>query len=121
MPEIQLSEEIHRNFHLFWDNYPFPVMLVHKDRTILDRSPLAEAAGCVIGTRCIDRGNREAHKGCLADQALRQQTGKRAVVNLPEIGLVIDSYWIPLAGHPEVFVHFGADITAQVAGLALAV
>jgi len=26
-------------------------------------------------------------------------------------GTVLDTYWIPLAGSDELFVHYGADIT----------
>ncbi len=46
----RVSEEKVRNFHLFWDNFPFPVMLVHKDRTILDQNRAGETAGYVAGS-----------------------------------------------------------------------
>ncbi len=111
MPDIELSKDLHSYFHIFWDNFPFPVMLVHKDRTILDRNSAAEATGCVAGTRCIDRGPKGAHKGCLANYALQEKIAKRKVQYVDFMGVVMDSYWIPLPGHDDVFVHFGIDIT----------
>jgi len=79
MNKIEISDEMYRNFHLFWDNFPFPVLLIHKDRTILDRNKAAEAMGCIPGTRCIDRGKKEEHRGCLANKALQEQAAKRVV------------------------------------------
>jgi len=111
MPEVQLSEELRRHFHLFWDNFPFPVLLVYKDRTVLDRNSAAEAVGCVPGTRCSDQGSREAHKGCLANQALREKTTKRSVDYVAGWNRIMDSYWIPLPGYEDIYVHFGIDIT----------
>jgi hypothetical protein len=111
MSIIELKEEVLCHFHIFWDNFPFPVMLVHKDRTILDRNSAAEAMGCVVGTRCIDRGTKAMHKNCQANVALREKTGKRVVAFVEQMGMVMDSYWVPLAGYEDVFIHFGIDIT----------
>ncbi len=111
MPLIDLNQDLQSHFHLFWDNFPFPVMLVHKDRTILDRNRAAADSGCVLGTRCVERGPLEAHRGCLANQALREQTAKRKVQYVDFLGVVMDSYWIPLPGYDDLFVHFGIDIT----------
>ena len=115
MAEITLSEELHRNFHFFWDNFPFPVLLIHRDRTILDRNTAAEGVGCIPGTRCIDQGNKEAHQSCLANQALSEKTTKRSVEFVTGWDRVMDSYWIPLPGHDDIFVHFGIDITEYAA------
>jgi chloramphenicol 3-O-phosphotransferase len=90
-------------------------MLVHKDRTILDRNRAAAAMGCVPGTRCVDRGAPAAHKGCLANQALREGTAKRSVQYVETMKVVMDSYWIPLPEHADMFVHFGIDITPYAA------
>jgi hypothetical protein len=43
MSSVTISDEIRSNFHLFWDNFPFPVMLTHKDRTILDANRAGQA------------------------------------------------------------------------------
>jgi len=111
MNNFEISEETRRNFHLFWDNFPFPVMLVYKDRTILDRNKAGEAVGYTPGNRCADIGKKEDHKGCLANQALREQAGKRVVGYVDLAGAVLDSYWIPLAGSEDVYLHFFTDIT----------
>ncbi len=116
MEKKELSAELSRNFHLFWDNYPSPVMLVYKDRTILDRNKVAEAVGCVPGTRCIDSGKPEDHRQCLANQALEESVGKRLVAYSEQLGMVVDGYWVPLAGEPDIYLHFFADITAYAAG-----
>jgi hypothetical protein len=115
MNKIEISEELSRNFHLFWDNFPFPVMLVHKDRTILDRNKAAEAMGCIPGTRCIDVGKKEDHRGCLANQSLQEQTAKRVVGYVESYGLVMDGYWVPLAGEKDIYLHFSIDITEYAA------
>lgn len=111
MAEHQISDEIHRNFHLFYDNFPFPAILVHKDRTILDMNRKAGEVGYQTGIRCADMGKKEHHQGCLANQALKEKTTTRVVAYFDFLGSVLDSYWIPLAGSDELYVHYGADIT----------
>jgi hypothetical protein len=115
METAALNEETSRNFHLFWDNFPFPVMLVHRNRTILDRNKAAEAVGLTTGTRCVDLGNKEDHKGCLANKALDGQTPMRTVAYVEAYGAVLDSYWIPLAGEKDLYIHYSADISAYAA------
>lgn len=111
MAAHQISDEIRSNFHLFYDNFPFSVMLVHKDRTILAMNKTAETAGYQTGIRCVDMGQKEHHKGCQANQALAEQTAKRVVAYFDFAGAVLDSYWIPLAGSSDLYLHFAADIT----------
>ncbi|SNB45330.1 hypothetical protein [Geobacter sp. DSM 9736] len=111
MAAHEITEEIRSNFHLFTDNFPFPVMLVHKDRTILAVNRAGETAGYPTGIRCVDMGEKKHHKGCLANQALSEQTAKRVVGYFDFAGGVLDSYWIPLSGSKELYLHFAADIT----------
>jgi len=115
MNHVVISEEIRRNFHLFWDNFPFPVMLVHKDRTIIDRNKAGEAVGYIAGSRCVDIGDKKDHAGCLANQALREQSAKRVVGYVAPAGAIFDSYWIPLAGSEDIYLHFFTDITEYAA------
>lgn len=115
MSKIEISDEMRRNFHLFWDNFPFPVMLVYKDRTILDRNKAGEVMGCIPGTRCIDSGKKEDHKNCLANNALQEQAAKRLVSYAENLGLVVDGYWVPLAGEKDIYLHFFTDITEYAA------
>lgn len=111
MSTIEIDAEIRRNFHLFWDNFPSPVMLVHKDRTILEANKAGQSLGCPVGTRCVDMGERKHHAGCRANAALREQAGVREVGCIEHLGVVMDSYWVPLNGSDDLFVHFGIDIT----------
>ncbi|QEM70145.1 hypothetical protein FO488_06060 [Geobacter sp. FeAm09] len=115
MEQNTISEELSRNFHLFWDHFPSPVMLVRKDRTIIDRNRAAEAMGCIPGTRCIDSGRKEDHQRCLAGKALQEQSAKRLVTYAGNLGLVVDGYWIPLAGERDLYLHFFIDITPYAA------
>ncbi len=111
MSKTEVSEEILRNFHLFWDNFPFPVMLVYKDRTIIDHNTAGNKVGYIPGSRCSDIGSKEDHKGCQANHALREQTAKRVVGYVAPAEAVFDSYWIPLAGSEDFYLHFFTDIT----------
>jgi hypothetical protein len=108
---IEISEEITRNFHLFWDNHPGPVMLVHKNRTIIAANKAGQEIGCPVGMRCVDLGEKKHHAGCKANKALQEGTGVREVAYVEHLGQVVDGYWIPLAGAEELYVHFGNDIT----------
>jgi hypothetical protein len=111
MENNEISAEINRNFHLFWDNFPFPVMLIRKNRTIVALNKAGEAMGCSTGTRCVDLGKKEDHKGCLANKALQDQSAQRIVAYQDAYKMVLDSYWIPLAGEEDLYLHFSADIT----------
>lgn len=114
--EIQhISEEIRSNFHLFWDNFPQPVMLVHKDRTIIEANKAGQALGCPTGSRCVDLGEKKHHAGCLANRALSEQAGVHEVAYYEHLGQVVDGYWIPLAGADDLYVHFGIDISEYAA------
>jgi hypothetical protein len=86
-------------------------MLVHKDRTILAVNKTAATEGYPTGVRCVELGKKEYHKGCLANQALSEQTAKRVVAYTDFREAVLDSYWIPLAGSEDLYLHFAADIT----------
>jgi hypothetical protein len=112
MSNKEISDEIRRNFHLFWDNFPAAVMLIHKDRTIIEVNKAAHTVGYPVGLRCADMGEKKHHAGCKANLALREQTGIREVGYYDFLGQVLDSYWIPLAGSEDLYVHFGIDITA---------
>ena len=116
METIQVSEELRSNFHLFWDNFPSPVMLVHKNRTIIDANKAGQKIGCPVGMRCVDLGEKKHHAGCRANLALREQAGVREVSYVEHLGQVVDGYWVPLAGSEDLYIHFGIDITEYAAG-----
>jgi hypothetical protein len=111
MVHHEIDATLRSNFHIFWDNFPCPVMLVHKDRTIIAVNKAGQAVGCPVGIRCANIGEKKHHAGCRANNALREQTGVREVAYYEHLGQVIDGYWIPLAGSEDLYVHFGIDIT----------
>lgn len=108
---IELSEEIRRNFHLFWDNYPAGVILAYRDRTILEVNKAAKEMGYPVGVRCIDLGEKKAHATCRLQSALKSKEGVRDVAYNESMGKVMDGFWIPLAGAEDIYVHFANDIT----------
>ena len=111
MQSSEISDDIKKNFHLFWDNFPCAVLLVHKDRTIIEINKAAKDVGYPVGIRCVDMGEKKHHAGCKANEALRDQKGVREVGYYDFLGRVLDSYWIPLAGAEDLYVHMGIDIT----------
>jgi len=115
MEANELSDELRKNFHIFWDNFPTPVMLVHKDRTIVEANRIGQELGCPVGTKCVDLGEKKHHAGCRANIALRNGTGVHEVSYVEHLGQVVDGYWIPLAGSENLYVHFGIDITEYAA------
>ena len=112
---IEVSDEIRRNFHLFWDNFPAAVILAYKDRTIVEVNRVAQERGYPVGVRCISMGETKDHAGCKLHIALSQKSAVRDVAYYEFLGQVADSYWIPLAGAEDFFVHFATDITEYAA------
>lgn len=112
---IEVSDDIRSNFHLFWDNFPAPVTLVYKDRTIIEANKAALEQGYPVGIKCVDLGEKKHHSGCRANIALRDKVGVREVAYYDFLQKVIDGYWIPLAGAEDLYVHFGIDITEYAA------
>ena len=112
---IEVNEEIRKNFHLFWDNFPAPVMLVHKDRTIVEVNKVGQEYGCPVGTKCVDIGEKKHHAGCRANKALSEKTGIHEVSYVEHMKQVVDGYWIPLTGSNDLYVHFAIDITEYAA------
>jgi hypothetical protein len=111
MATHQLSDEIRRNFHLFWDNYPAAVILIHKDRTIMEINKVAEERGYPVGVQCISMGEKKHHASCKLINAMREKCAARDVDYIDFLGQVVDTYWIPLAGTDDFYIHFANDIT----------
>ncbi|BDV42740.1 hypothetical protein [Geotalea uraniireducens] len=112
---IEVNEEIRRSFHLFWDNFPAAVILAYKDRTIIEVNKVAQDRGYPVGVRCMSMGETKHHAGCKLHIALSEKTAVRDVAYYEFLGQVADSYWIPLAGAEDFFVHFATDITEYAA------
>jgi len=104
-----LDPKVIEAFHLMWGHFPEPATLVHKSREVYAVNEAAKGLGREVGTNCATLGSPEAHKGCLANQALatRQPVFKKGKYGEKDI----ISYWLPIDGYPEFFVHFGVGVT----------
>jgi len=98
-------------FYLMWGNFPEAVQLTHKSREIIALNAECERFGRVKGMICSSHGAPEAHQGCLANQALKTQ---QPVVKKQIFGdAEITTYWLPVDGYPDLFIHFGVGIRAM--------
>lgn len=103
-------------FQMMWGQFPEPVMLLHKSRTILAVNDVARTAGVPLGVKCssLNPANEGDHhcRQCKATQALR---AKAPVVETSQIGeRHVKGYWIPLKDFEDVYVHFGVTITEDI-------
>ncbi len=102
------NERILDAFEQMWGPFPEPVMLIHKDRTILAVNTLARTAGCSTGVKCFSL-NPEAVtstcKDCKANLALRER--RTVCIDTVQNGNRIIGYWMPLTEAPDLYVHFG--------------
>ena len=103
---IRINEEILKAFHLMWDPFPHGVLLLKKNRTIVDANLKALERGVILGSKCYALTGKGTgiHPGCLADDALKESLSKRTIIKRD--GQIIDSYWLPIKGEEDLFVHF---------------
>lgn len=95
-------------FEFMWGNFPEPVMLVHKTREILAVNKACRNTGRVVGKKCSSIGSSEKHKRCLADTALESN---RAAFSKSEVrGKTIISYWVPVSGYTDIYIHFSVRV-----------
>lgn len=100
-----LPQSVIEAFHLMWGNFPSAASLVHKSREVVAVNKVWEKQGGLKqGMNCAKIATPEAHRGCLANQAL--STREAAFVIAESDGLERIKFWLPLDGYPEYFVHF---------------
>ncbi len=106
-----IEQKILDAFETMWGPFPEPVMLIHKDRTILARNEFARTAGIAAGVKCFSL-NPEAVTGackqCKANLALREH--RTVCTEETRNGDRIIGYWMPLKDDREVYVHFGIGV-----------
>jgi hypothetical protein len=107
-----INPDILKSFHLMWDSFPSPATLLKKDRTVVACNPAAVQRGFVLGGKCFHiSGDKSVHKHCRANEALRDGAAQRSVVYSPGRQTVSDSYWLPVPGEKDLFVHTVINIT----------
>jgi hypothetical protein len=110
-------------FQLMWGNFPEPMMLVHRDRTILAVNDACAVQGTTAGTKCFSYNpvpsdvENDACKACQANKALKAGS---AIACDGEFGggQRIRGYWVPLKGSSEVYIHGYTTLTAALAVVA---
>lgn len=104
--QTSISEETLKAFHLMWDPFPHSVLLIKKSRTIVDANAKALNRGVALGSKCyaLGKGSSGVHPGCLADEALEAGEARR-IFSLRD-GRAMDTYWLPIVGEEDLFIHF---------------
>jgi hypothetical protein len=94
-------------FDQLWGRFPDPMLLVHRDRTILAQNDAARAQPWSrVGGKCYDvhpENQGRACRGCQAHAALDR--GTAIACDGLEGGKRIRNYWIPVKGTRDVYVH----------------
>jgi hypothetical protein len=110
--QTQGTTDIGPAFHLMWDAFPTVVMLIRKDRTIVDVNRLGRDLGVTPGVKCFQlTGECKVHENCLANQALAEGTAKRGVGYVSALQGVYDAYWLPVPGRDDLYVHLSVDVS----------
>ncbi len=65
-----VDSKVKEAFDMMWGSFPFPVRLIHKNKTVLAVNEAAYDKGFRPGVPCFEVGTPEQHKGCKAPEAL---------------------------------------------------
>ena len=111
-PEIKADPRLIEAFHLMYDHFPEPATLVHKSRLVIAANPACDLIGRKPGMVCARQGSAEAHKGCLATEALSRHQAKfrKISIETPE-KRNITAFWLPIDGHQDFYIHFAVGAT----------
>jgi len=106
-----ISPDVLRAFHLMWGVFPSSALLVRRNRTIVACNQAALDKGMANGMKCFQRSSDKVHDFCRANVALDDGVAARSVGYRAASKKVNDSYWLPVAGEKDLFVHVTIDIT----------
>lgn len=90
-------------FQMMWGNYHEPVRLIHRSLHVLAGNAAYLNMGGQTGGRC-NTGNPELHRGCQAMRCLKERITTCKSIDMD--GVQWDSYWVPVNGCEDYFVHF---------------
>ncbi len=114
MSDQMSVEEAVKCFKIMWGKFPIPAMLLHKDRTVVAlNGAYPPASSNFVGKKCFEmtRGSKVCPH-CEANEAVAENKGRHAISYNWPLQQLRDCYWVPLDGYPDLYVHFGVDITA---------
>ena len=102
-------------FRKMWGNYPTPVYLVNRARDLVAVNTAAEEMGAGKIEKCyhLNNSNRVC-PNCQGNKCLKEQRAYVTNEFNEKCQQFISGYWIPVADEPDLFVHFGNDITPYV-------
>jgi hypothetical protein len=112
-----VDSKIIESFHIMWDKFPEPVMLIHKTKELLAVNEtfavnVEKIAGIsaaeLVGKKCTSLATPEVHKFCLANKVANKALETRQTICLKQFfgEEEVMSFWIPVSECPDVFVHF---------------
>jgi hypothetical protein len=108
--QSEVPPDISKSFRLMWDSFPHPVLLLQKNRTIVDSNKLARDLGVPAGVKCRDISPypEKCKNDCLADKALAAGSSER-IINRQGNKLSA-TYWLPLKSQQDdLYLHFVMD------------
>ncbi|MCR4771983.1 MAG: hypothetical protein K5855_06675 [Oscillospiraceae bacterium] len=100
---MKTREELIEAFHLMWDCYPEQVRLIDRSFLVIAGNPAYVHAGGRTDVHC-NEGDPEFHRGCRAIAALN--AGETRTMKTEVGGITWESYWVPVAGEEDYYVHF---------------
>ena len=96
-------------FDMMWGHYPEAVRLIHRSFRVVAGNEAYLKAGGPVGVQC-NVGDPAFHRGCQAQNALKTQETK--ILSNEMAGLRSDSYWVPVKGAEDYYVHFTNGLNA---------
>ena len=106
-----INPDVLKAFHLMWGPFPSSALLVRRNRTIVACNQAAIDKGMAVGMKCFQRSSDKVHDFCRANIALDNGVAERSVGYRVASKKVNDSYWLPIAGEKDLFVHVTIDIS----------
>lgn len=92
-------------FHKTWDLFPGQARLIDRQHRVIAVNAFAAKNGRRPGEICAAFGPSESHRGCRKMAALETGVGQ---LDRPFPERVRG--WVPLAGYPDVVVHFSLAV-----------
>ena len=106
-----INPNVLKAFHLMWDVFPSSALLVTRNRTIQACNQAAIERGLRVGMKCFQLTSDGVHNHCKANVALDEGVAQHMTVYSPVMKKVNNSYWLPIEGEKDLFVHVVIDIT----------
>ena len=111
MTEKKTKEELIEAFHLMWDLYPEQVRLIDRSFLVIAGNAAYIQAGGQAGVHC-NVGDPAMHRGCRAMAALN--AGETMVTKADVGGIQWESFWVPVAGEDDYYIHFTNGLNASI-------